>query len=49
MTTGNTDYLQATPFVDCGDAAIQAFARKAIAEAHTAKDKAIALYALCEI
>ncbi len=44
MTTGNTDYLQATPFVDCGDAAIRAFARKAIAGAHTTKDKAIALY-----
>lgn len=39
-----TDYMHATPFVDCDDPAIQAFARKAIGEAHTTKDKAIALY-----
>ncbi len=45
MTAGDTEYLQATPFVDCDDAAIRAFARKAVGEAHTAKDKAIALYA----
>ena len=45
MTTGNTDYLQATPFVDSSDPAIQAFARQAIGRAHAAKDKAIALYA----
>ncbi len=45
MTIGDTDYLQATPFVDCGNAALQAFARKAVGEAQTPKDKAIALYA----
>jgi transglutaminase-like putative cysteine protease len=43
MTT-DTDYLQASAFVDCDDPAIQAFAQKAVGEAHTARDKAIALY-----
>ncbi len=45
MSTDNTDYLQATPFVDSADPAIQAFAREAVAGAQTTKDKAIALYA----
>jgi transglutaminase-like putative cysteine protease len=44
MTMDNTDYLRATPFVDWDDPAIQAFARSAVGEARTAKDKAIALY-----
>jgi transglutaminase-like putative cysteine protease len=44
MTMDNTDYLHATPFVDCNDPAIQAFAERAVGDAYTAKDKAIALY-----
>ncbi len=44
MTTGNTDYLQATAFIDCGDAAIRDFAQQAIGDAQTARDKAVALY-----
>ena len=44
MTADDTDYLQATPFIDSDDAAIVAFARKAIGKAQTPKDKAIALY-----
>jgi transglutaminase-like putative cysteine protease len=44
MTTEATDYLSATRFVDIGDPAIQAFARKALANAQTAKAKALALY-----
>ncbi len=44
MTSDNSDYLHATPFVDCDDPAIQAFARNAAGSARTAKDKAIALY-----
>ena len=44
MTTSDPDYLQATPFVDSGDPALQAFARKAAGHAQTEKDKAIALY-----
>ena len=43
MTT-DTDYLRPTPFVDCGDPAIAAFAQAAVGEARTAKEKAIALY-----
>jgi len=44
MTTDNTEYLRATPFVDRDDPAIQAFARSAVGKARTVKDKAIALY-----
>jgi len=44
-TADNADYLKATPFVDCGDPAIVAFAQKAVADAQTEKAKAIALYA----
>jgi transglutaminase-like putative cysteine protease len=44
MTADNTDYLQATPFVDSDDPAIRDFARKAAGNAQTVKDKAIALY-----
>ncbi len=44
MTMDTTDYLRATTFVDSDDPAIQAFARRAVGDAHTVKDKAIALY-----
>jgi transglutaminase-like putative cysteine protease len=44
MTTDNTDFLHATPFVDSDDPEILAFAEKAGGEARTLKDKAIALY-----
>ena len=40
----DTDYLHATPFIDCGDPAIRAFAQRAVGKAGTAKQKAIALY-----
>ena len=43
MTDGN-DFLQATSFVDSDDPKIQAFARQAVGNAQTTKDKAIALY-----
>jgi transglutaminase-like putative cysteine protease len=39
-----TDFLHATSFIDYSDPAIQAFAHKAVAGAHTARDKAVALY-----
>jgi transglutaminase-like putative cysteine protease len=42
--TDETDFLQATSFIDCGDTTIKAFAHKAVGAAQTAKDKAIALY-----
>ena len=42
--TDETNFLQATSFVDCGDATIKAFAQKAVGSAQTAKEKAIALY-----
>jgi transglutaminase-like putative cysteine protease len=42
--TDETDYLRATPFVDCDNPAIQAFAREAAGGAQTTKEKAIALY-----
>ena len=42
--TEQTDYLSATPFIDSGDPAIQAFAQKALGNAQTVKDKALALY-----
>jgi transglutaminase-like putative cysteine protease len=45
MSSEPTDYLQATPFVDCNDPAIGAFAETAVGNAHSAKEKAIALYA----
>jgi transglutaminase-like putative cysteine protease len=44
MTADDIENLQATPFVDSGDAAILAFARNAIGKAQTPRDKAIALY-----
>ncbi len=44
MMTDDTDYLHATPFIDSDDPAIQAFARKAVGNARTVKEKAIALY-----
>jgi transglutaminase-like putative cysteine protease len=44
MTTEETDYLRATPFIDSGDPAIQAFAQKALGKAKTVKDRALALY-----
>jgi transglutaminase-like putative cysteine protease len=44
VTSEQTDYLQATPFIDSGDPAIQAFAQKALGNAQTVKDKALALY-----
>jgi transglutaminase-like putative cysteine protease len=44
MTNGESDYLHPAPFVDCDDAAIQAFALKAVDGARTEKEKAIALY-----
>jgi transglutaminase-like putative cysteine protease len=42
--TDETNFLQATSFIDCGDATIKAFAQKAVGSAETAKGKAIALY-----
>ncbi len=42
--TDETNFLQATSFIDCGDATIKAFAQKAVGSAQTAKEKAIALY-----
>jgi len=44
MMMDETDYLQPTPFVDCHDPAIKAFAQKALGQADTPKEKAIALY-----
>jgi transglutaminase-like putative cysteine protease len=44
MIMDSTDYLHATPFVDCDNPAIRDFAREAIGTAGTVKDKAIALY-----
>jgi transglutaminase-like putative cysteine protease len=46
MTMDDPDYLQATGFVNCDDPAIQAFAARAVREAGTAKEKAIALYSV---
>jgi len=40
----DADYLLATPFIDCGDSAIQAFAQRAVGKTHAAREKAIALY-----
>ena len=44
MTTNDSEYLQATPFIDSDDAAIQSFARGAIGRVQTEKERAIALY-----
>jgi hypothetical protein len=44
MTTEERDYLTATPFIDSDDPAIVAFARDALGNAMTIKDKALALY-----
>jgi transglutaminase-like putative cysteine protease len=40
----DTDWLHATRFIDCDDPAIKAFAAKAVGNAQTPKQKAIALY-----
>jgi len=40
----DTDCLQASAFVDCDDLAIKAFAAEATADAHTPRQKAVALY-----
>jgi transglutaminase-like putative cysteine protease len=45
MSSEPTDYLQPTPFVDSDDPAIAAFAKQAIGNAQTTKQKALALYA----
>jgi transglutaminase-like putative cysteine protease len=42
--SGDSDYLHATGFIDCGDPAIKAFAAEAIGDAQTSKQKAVALY-----
>ena len=42
--TDETNFLEATSFIDCGDETIKAFAQKAVGSAQTAKEKAIALY-----
>ncbi len=44
MAMNETNYLHATPFVDCDDPAIRDFAREAAGDAQSVKDKAIALY-----
>src|SRR5271166_4538592 len=44
MTTKDTDYLHATPFIDSDNPAVAAFARDALGDAETVKDKALALY-----
>ena len=44
MTTKETDYLHATPFIDSDDPAIVGFAHNALGDAETVKDKALALY-----
>jgi transglutaminase-like putative cysteine protease len=44
MTTKDSDYLHATPFIDSDNPAIVAFARDALGNAKTTKDKALALY-----
>ncbi len=44
MSMDKTDYLHATALVDCDHPAVRAFAQRAAADKHTAKDKAIALY-----
>jgi transglutaminase-like putative cysteine protease len=40
----DNDYLQATPFIDCNDPTISAFADETIGDARTPREKAIALY-----
>jgi transglutaminase-like putative cysteine protease len=44
MSMEEHDYLTATPFIDSDDPAIVAFARDALGDAVTIKDKALALY-----
>ena len=44
MTIEERDYLHATPFIDSDNPAIAAFARNALGDAKTVKDKALALY-----
>ena len=45
MTTG-ADYLHPARFVDSDDPTIRAFAQRAVGDARTVKDKALALYAV---
>jgi transglutaminase-like putative cysteine protease len=45
MTTG-ADYLHPARFVDSDDPTIRAFAQRAVGDAKTVKDKALALYAV---
>jgi transglutaminase-like putative cysteine protease len=44
MTNKDSDYLHATPFIDSDNPAVVAFARDALGDAETVKDKALALY-----
>jgi transglutaminase-like putative cysteine protease len=44
MTVKDTDYLHATPFIDSDNPAIVDFARNALGDAETVKEKALALY-----
>jgi transglutaminase-like putative cysteine protease len=44
MSTEERDYLTATPFIDSDSPAIVAFARDALGDAGTLKEKALALY-----
>ena len=43
MTTKDSDYLHATPFIDSDNPAVVAFARDALGDAETVKDNALAL------
>jgi Transglutaminase-like superfamily len=44
MTTKDTDYLHATPFIDSDNPAVVEFAKNALGDAKTVKEKALALY-----
>jgi transglutaminase-like putative cysteine protease len=44
MTADETNYLHATSFIDCDDPAIADFAQKALGNAGTVREKALALY-----
>ena len=44
MTTEDLDYLRATPFIDSVNPAIVDFAQRALGNAETVKEKALALY-----
>ena len=43
MTTKDTDYLHATPFIDSDNPAVVEFAKDALGDAKTVKEKALAL------